>query len=128
MLIYIILILNYNDISLTLNLIFIIFFSSFFNIIAAYGVYILEPIPTEGLTSADAGSLMQQTYDAMNEVFELTTLVSKDDLWMDVREILKQKKVEKDEDGRRKEEKLQDPLVEEAKQWNSVDDHMKMLN
>ncbi|KAM3187158.1 hypothetical protein ACTXT7_002855 [Hymenolepis weldensis] len=86
--------------------------------ITTYGVYILKPIPTEGLTSADAGSLMQQTYNAMNEIFELTTLVSKEDLWMDVREmkILNQKKVEKDEDGGREEEKLQDPPTEVAKQ------------
>ncbi|VUZ38550.1 unnamed protein product [Hymenolepis diminuta] len=85
---------------------------------ATYGVYILEPIPTEGLASANAGSLMQQTYDAMNEIFKLTTLVNKEDLWMDVREmrILNQKKVEKDEDGGKEEQKLQDPLIEEAKQ------------
>lgn len=81
-----------------------LFFHFFFEIAAAYGVYILKPIPTEGLTLADAGRLMEQTFEAMSEIFELTTAVSKEDLWMDVREsrkILEQEDVnpEKGEKG-----------------------------
>ncbi|VDM17612.1 unnamed protein product [Hydatigera taeniaeformis] len=52
---------------------------------SAYGVYILPPIPTEGLTSADAGSLMEKTHAAMSEVFDLTVSANKEDLWMDLR-------------------------------------------
>ncbi|KAM7535449.1 hypothetical protein Aperf_G00000097963 [Anoplocephala perfoliata] len=77
---------------------------------AAYGVYILKPIPTEGLTSADAGRLMEQTREAMSEIFELTTIVSKDDLWIDVRErpkILEQEAISSEkgeEDGEKQQE------------------------
>nr|CDS34898.1 1 acyl sn glycerol 3 phosphate acyltransferase [Hymenolepis microstoma] len=97
---------------------------------AAYGVYILKPILTEGLTSADAGSLMQQTFDAMSEVFELTTLVSKEDLGRDVREmkeVLEPKKAGvKSREGKEEKEKV--PPVEQSKLENPVDNQIKTAN
>lgn len=70
-------------------------------LLAAYGVYILPPIPTEGLTPADAGSLMEQTHTVMSEVFDLTTSATKEDLWMDLRE--RQKLLEHGEGQEQKE-------------------------
>uniref|UniRef100_A0A5K3EPH4 1-acylglycerol-3-phosphate O-acyltransferase n=1 Tax=Mesocestoides corti TaxID=53468 RepID=A0A5K3EPH4_MESCO len=57
---------------------------------AAYGVYVLPPIPTEGLTSADAGNLLEQSYAAMKEIFDITATATKDELGLDLRENLRQ--------------------------------------
>ncbi|VDO03938.1 unnamed protein product [Rodentolepis nana] len=90
----------------------------------------MKPILTEGLTTADAGNLMQQTFDAMSEIFELTTLVGKEDLGRDVRkmkEFLESKKIEV-EGGEVMEENQKDPPVEEAKVKNPADTQMKIAN
>ncbi|VDD80533.1 unnamed protein product [Mesocestoides corti] len=58
--------------------------------LAAYGVYVLPPIPTEGLTSADAGNLLEQSYAAMKEIFDITATATKDELGLDLRENLRQ--------------------------------------
>ncbi|KAL5966410.1 1-acyl-sn-glycerol-3-phosphate acyltransferase beta [Taenia solium] len=69
---------------------------------AAYGVYILSPIPTEGLTPADSGSLMEKTHAVMSEVFDLTARATKEDLWMDLREREKLQEREEEEEQKQK--------------------------
>lgn len=54
--------------------------------LAAFGVYILPPISTEGLTSADAGDLMERAHVTMRDVYDLTVSATKEDLWRDLRE------------------------------------------
>ncbi|KAL5108309.1 1-acyl-sn-glycerol-3-phosphate acyltransferase beta [Taenia crassiceps] len=71
---------------------------------AAYGVYILSPIPTEGLTPTDAGSLMEKTHAVMSEAFDLTTRATKEDLWMDLRE---RKKLQEHEEGEEQKQQSQ---------------------
>ncbi|CDI98485.1 Phospholipid glycerol acyltransferase [Echinococcus multilocularis] len=71
---------------------------------AAYAVYILAPISTEGLTSADATSLTEKTHAIMSKVFDLTASANKEDLWMDLRE---REKLQEHEEGQEQEQQSQ---------------------
>ncbi len=53
-------------------------------------MYVLPPITTEGLTSADAGALMEQTFSVMKDMFDATAMASKEELETDLREDLTQ--------------------------------------
>lgn len=68
---------------------------------------------------------MQKTFNAMSEIFELTTLMSKEDLWMDVRGM---KKILRRDDDEKKEGEMGNqeidnqhqgaPTAEDAQNWN----------
>ncbi|BHF72853.1 hypothetical protein SprV_0401592400 [Sparganum proliferum] len=53
-----------------------------------YGVYLLPPIQTKGLTEDQADSLMERTHAAMKPIFDLTVAASPEDLGSDLRKKL----------------------------------------